>query len=87
MCSIDGSLNMEAEVMLKEKHKRGTISCREYYCYKLQIRDDENIVLHAGRLFQQYMEFWMFYVRGREASHIGKQRYFHLALWRSKRYA
>ncbi|XP_019245183.1 PREDICTED: uncharacterized protein LOC109225045 [Nicotiana attenuata] len=28
---------------------------REYYCYKLQIRDDEeNGVLHAGRVFQQY---------------------------------
>jgi hypothetical protein len=29
---------------------------REYYCYKLQIRPDEmNILLYAGRLFQQFL--------------------------------
>ncbi|XP_075093689.1 uncharacterized protein LOC107772267 isoform X1 [Nicotiana tabacum] len=47
--------SMEAEVMQKGKRKRDNVSCREYYCYKLQIRDDENILLHAGRLFQQYI--------------------------------
>nr|XP_016491572.1 PREDICTED: uncharacterized protein LOC107811201 isoform X1 [Nicotiana tabacum] len=55
MCSIDGLLDMEAEVLQKGKRKRDNVSCREYYCYKLQIRDDENILLHAGRLFQQYI--------------------------------
>ncbi|XP_060170295.1 uncharacterized protein LOC132601203 [Lycium barbarum] len=54
MCSIDGFLHMEAENMQKGKRKRNTVSCREYYCYKLQIRNDENIILHYGRLFQQY---------------------------------
>lgn len=36
--------------------KRGgleNVSCREYYCYKLQIREiEESIILMAGRLFQ-----------------------------------
>ncbi|XP_019237975.1 PREDICTED: uncharacterized protein LOC109218112 [Nicotiana attenuata] len=55
MCSIDMLLDMEAEVLQKKKQKRNTVSCREYYCYKLQMRDDEeNGVLHAGRAFQQY---------------------------------
>lgn len=32
------------------------VSCREYYCYKIQIReDDKNGVLHCGRLFQQFI--------------------------------
>lgn len=31
------------------------VSYLEYYCYKLQIRtDEENGTLHSGRLFQQY---------------------------------
>nr|XP_009779968.1 PREDICTED: uncharacterized protein LOC104229090 [Nicotiana sylvestris] len=55
MCSIDMLLDMEAELLEKKKQKRNTVSCREYYCYKLQMRDDEeNGVLHAGRVFQQY---------------------------------
>ena len=48
MTSIDGFLDMEAEVMQKGKRKRETVSCREYYCYQHQIRDDENIILHSG---------------------------------------
>ncbi|XP_019224252.1 PREDICTED: uncharacterized protein LOC109205937 [Nicotiana attenuata] len=55
MTSIDGFLDMEAEVMQKGKRKIETVSCREYYCYQLQIRDDENIILHSGRLIQQYV--------------------------------
>ncbi|TVU18511.1 hypothetical protein EJB05_34614 [Eragrostis curvula] len=32
------------------------VSAREYYCYKLQIRDLEfNILFYGGRLFQQYI--------------------------------
>lgn len=32
------------------------VSCREYYCYKLQIRDGENtILLLCGRLLQQFV--------------------------------
>ena len=35
---------------------RNFVSCREYYCYKLQIRLlDKSILLHAGRLLQQYV--------------------------------
>ena len=37
-----------------------TISCREYYCFKLQIRPStKSILLLAGRLFQQYV-FYMY---------------------------
>lgn len=32
------------------------VSAREYYCYKLQIRDGEfNVLFHGGRLFQQFI--------------------------------
>ncbi|KAG5552563.1 hypothetical protein RHGRI_010594 [Rhododendron griersonianum] len=32
------------------------VSCREYYCYKLQIRDaDPSVLLLSGRLLQQYV--------------------------------
>ncbi|XP_022847664.1 uncharacterized protein LOC111370209 [Olea europaea var. sylvestris] len=42
--------------VLKAKKNRITVSCREYYCYKLQIRCVNNcILLHAGRLLQQYV--------------------------------
>ena len=54
MTTIDGFIDIEAEVMQKGKRKRNSVSCREYYCYQLQMRDDENIILHSGRLFQEY---------------------------------
>ncbi|XP_028055550.1 uncharacterized protein LOC114259710 [Camellia sinensis] len=39
----------------KQKNKKTTISCHEYYCYKLQIRpNDSSILLRSGRLFQQH---------------------------------
>ena len=55
MTTIDGFLDIEAEDMQKGKRKRNSVSCRECYCYQLQMRDDENIILHLGRLFQQYI--------------------------------
>ncbi|XP_075492636.1 uncharacterized protein LOC142530705 [Primulina tabacum] len=34
----------------------GMVSCREYYCYKLQIRDtDMSVLLYGGRLLQQFV--------------------------------
>ncbi|XP_019225161.1 PREDICTED: uncharacterized protein LOC109206760 [Nicotiana attenuata] len=46
---------MEAQNLQKGKRKRDTLSVREYYCYKLQMRnDDEDQILHTGRLLQQY---------------------------------
>ncbi|XP_074313095.1 uncharacterized protein LOC141648383 [Silene latifolia] len=46
---------------LLESEEQGTsesekkISCREYYCYRLQIRpNDSSILLRSGRLLQQY---------------------------------
>ncbi|XP_060202830.1 uncharacterized protein LOC132631247 [Lycium barbarum] len=54
-CPIDGLLNIEEEILQKGIRKKNNVSCREYYCYKLQIRDNEdNETLHSGRLFQQY---------------------------------
>lgn len=46
---------MEAQLLQKGKSKRDTVSVREYYCYKFQMRnDDEDEILHTGRLLQQY---------------------------------
>nr|XP_016461071.1 PREDICTED: uncharacterized protein LOC107784450 isoform X1 [Nicotiana tabacum]XP_016461077.1 PREDICTED: uncharacterized protein LOC107784450 isoform X1 [Nicotiana tabacum]XP_016461084.1 PREDICTED: uncharacterized protein LOC107784450 isoform X1 [Nicotiana tabacum]XP_016461092.1 PREDICTED: uncharacterized protein LOC107784450 isoform X1 [Nicotiana tabacum]XP_016461100.1 PREDICTED: uncharacterized protein LOC107784450 isoform X1 [Nicotiana tabacum]XP_016461106.1 PREDICTED: uncharacterized pro len=53
--SVDGYLDMEDQVMQKGKRKRDTVSVREYYSYRLQMRnDDEDELLHTGRLLQQY---------------------------------
>nr|XP_009767467.1 PREDICTED: uncharacterized protein LOC104218629 [Nicotiana sylvestris] len=53
--SVDGYLHMEAQNLQKAKRKRDAVSVSEYYCYKLQIRnDDEDEILHTGRLLQQY---------------------------------
>ncbi|XP_019231846.1 PREDICTED: uncharacterized protein LOC109212634 [Nicotiana attenuata] len=53
--SVDGYLDMEAQNLQKRKRKRDVVSVREYYCYKLQMRNnDEDEILHTGRLFQQY---------------------------------
>ncbi|XP_062074882.1 uncharacterized protein LOC133778880 [Humulus lupulus] len=40
----------------RKRNNKNTVSCREYYNYKLQIRSFENsILLHSGRLLQQYV--------------------------------
>ncbi|KAL0367930.1 UNVERIFIED_CONTAM: hypothetical protein Scaly_1011900 [Sesamum calycinum] len=40
----------------KFSHKRETVSAREYYCYRLQMRaGDKSILLHSNRLLQQYV--------------------------------
>ncbi|XP_019229599.1 PREDICTED: uncharacterized protein LOC109210611 [Nicotiana attenuata] len=53
--SLDRYLEMEDEILKKGQRRRDTVSVREYYCYKLQMRnDDEDEILHAGRIFQQY---------------------------------
>lgn len=39
---------METQALQKEKRKRDSISVREYYCYKFQLRnDDEDEILHT----------------------------------------
>nr|XP_016469496.1 PREDICTED: uncharacterized protein LOC107791864 [Nicotiana tabacum] len=46
---------METQNLEQGKRKRDVVSVREYYCYKLQMRnDDEDEILHTRRLFQQY---------------------------------
>ncbi|KAL3365177.1 hypothetical protein AABB24_010370 [Solanum stoloniferum] len=53
--SIDRLPHIESTVLSKGLRKRNTVSCREYYCYKFQIRDEEpNETLYSGRVFQQY---------------------------------
>ncbi|KAG6682508.1 hypothetical protein I3842_13G145700 [Carya illinoinensis] len=43
-------------VVLKKKNKQPTISCHEYYCFKLQIRQhNKSILLLSGRLLQQFV--------------------------------
>ena len=34
---------------------RNNASAREYYCYKLEIRSDNNFLLLGGRLLQQFV--------------------------------
>nr|XP_016466763.1 PREDICTED: uncharacterized protein LOC107789465 [Nicotiana tabacum] len=53
--SLDGYLEMEVEILKKGQRRRDTVSVREYYCYELQMRnDDEDEILHTGRISQQY---------------------------------
>ncbi|XP_074288893.1 uncharacterized protein LOC141614038 [Silene latifolia] len=49
------------------------VSCREYYCYRLQIRpNDSSILLRSGRLLQQYTVdiYNSGYTRGANIGHI-----------------
>ncbi|XP_071923013.1 uncharacterized protein [Coffea arabica] len=49
-------IHAENQVAAKCSKKRKYVSCREYYCYKLQIRpEDKSMLLHIGRLLQQYV--------------------------------
>ncbi|XP_042939420.1 uncharacterized protein LOC122274451 [Carya illinoinensis] len=42
--------------VFRRKRKDSFVSCREYYCYKLQIRENINsILLVSGRLLQQFV--------------------------------
>ncbi|XP_022872070.1 uncharacterized protein LOC111391153 [Olea europaea var. sylvestris] len=49
-------IEKKAAVLKDTKKKLSQVSCREYYSYKLQIRpSDKSVLLHFGRLFQQYV--------------------------------
>ncbi|XP_027120495.1 uncharacterized protein [Coffea arabica] len=49
-------IHAENQVAAKRSKKRKYVSCREYYCYKLQIKpEDKSMLLHIGRLLQQYV--------------------------------
>ena len=38
------------------RETKGNVSCREYYCYKLQLRETErSVLLLCGRLLQQFV--------------------------------
>nr|GMD66909.1 uncharacterized protein LOC109176597 [Ipomoea batatas] len=44
------------EAVFREGKKRRSVSCREYYAYKFQMRSgDTSLLLHTGRLFQQFI--------------------------------
>ncbi|KAL0553767.1 hypothetical protein IC582_007671 [Cucumis melo] len=45
-------IQRECQGILKKGYKR--ISCREYYCFKFQIKSTPQMILLTGRLFQQY---------------------------------
>ncbi|XP_022159216.1 uncharacterized protein LOC111025635 [Momordica charantia] len=52
--SIEDIINSENQGISKGRSPK--VSCREYYCYKLQIRiSTPSMLLRAGRLFQQYV--------------------------------
>ncbi|XP_073277631.1 uncharacterized protein [Primulina huaijiensis] len=52
----DYLIDIENQALEKNSTQRSTLSCREYYCYKLQIREiDKSFLLHTGRLLQQYI--------------------------------
>ncbi|XP_042979937.1 uncharacterized protein LOC122310117 [Carya illinoinensis] len=61
--SIDPHRSISTEELLRREHralnrKRNDpiVSCREYYCYKLQIRENvRSILLLSGRLLQQFI--------------------------------
>ncbi|XP_031094289.1 uncharacterized protein LOC115998774 [Ipomoea triloba] len=53
--SVDDLIRAE-EAVFREGRKRSSISCREYYAYKFQVRaSDNSLLLHTGRLFQQFI--------------------------------
>ncbi|XP_027072018.2 uncharacterized protein [Coffea arabica] len=48
-------IDLEKTAAEKGKTKRDTVSAREYYCYKFQMRNnDMSMLLHARRLLQQF---------------------------------
>ncbi|XP_060973322.1 uncharacterized protein LOC115695347 isoform X2 [Cannabis sativa] len=52
--NVEELLAAEEAVSIQET-KEPKVSCREYYCFKFQIREDErSILLLSGRLLQQY---------------------------------
>nr|GMD73126.1 uncharacterized protein LOC109173038 [Ipomoea batatas] len=53
--NVEELLQAEEAVFLEGK-KRRSVSCREYYAYKFQMRSgDTSLLLHTGRLFQQFI--------------------------------
>nr|XP_027083804.1 uncharacterized protein LOC113706116 [Coffea arabica] len=62
-CSVDPSsvndpshlMDLERRAVDRGKREGDTVSIREYYCYRFQIRDDdESMLLHCLRLLQQF---------------------------------
>ncbi|KAL4564801.1 hypothetical protein LXL04_028872 [Taraxacum kok-saghyz] len=48
--------NMEDDLEdTNDRKDRKTVTMREYYCYKFQIREQRNLILLGGRLFQQFV--------------------------------
>ncbi|XP_073024213.1 uncharacterized protein [Primulina eburnea] len=54
--NAEHGIQTENKDLSKRNTQRSTVLCREYYCYKLQIREnDKSFLLHIGRLLQQYV--------------------------------
>nr|XP_027082380.1 uncharacterized protein LOC113704703 [Coffea arabica] len=48
-------MDLERRAVDRAKNEGDTVSAREYYCYRFQIRDDdESMLLHCLRLLQQF---------------------------------
>ncbi|XP_074560285.1 uncharacterized protein LOC141816402 [Curcuma longa] len=54
--SVDELLEFESSGADKAKNSSSTVTAREYYCYKFQMREnDESMLVHTGRAFQQFV--------------------------------
>ncbi|KAK4478994.1 hypothetical protein RD792_014502 [Penstemon davidsonii] len=54
--SADEIIAAEEHGLQQNKRARNNVSCREYYCYKAQIRrHDNSYLLHSGRLGHQFI--------------------------------
>nr|XP_027090265.1 uncharacterized protein LOC113711301 [Coffea arabica] len=53
--SVSGLMDREQRAVDRAKNEEDTVLAREYYCYRFQIKDDdESMLLHSLRLLQQY---------------------------------
>ena len=50
---VEDIMNQEQRCVDGGRNKK--VSCRQYYCYKLQIRNDQSILLHSTHLLRQYI--------------------------------
>ncbi|VFQ82158.1 unnamed protein product [Cuscuta campestris] len=54
--SLTDLIEAEEDQFNNGQEKKNTVSCREYYAYKLQMRpNNESFLLHTGRLLQQFV--------------------------------
>ncbi|KAJ9566736.1 hypothetical protein OSB04_002702 [Centaurea solstitialis] len=52
---VNDEENIEEDLEETNVRRGRKVSMREYYCYKFQIRSNDNVILLGGRLFQQFV--------------------------------